>query len=168
MIKKDNQNNAVNDALDFIKRNWLIITGLLIAVPYIRRYMAEQAVKDKETKANIEKETKLIVNQNPLTQNQKRAKITKSADLISASQSLASDFGVMYSDSGNWYDFLNPRGFSENDTNARKTLVLYRNYFNILEKLYYEVDTNSRSLRKDILTYMDADELKYLRKYIKI
>jgi hypothetical protein len=168
MIKKDSQNNAVNDALDFIKRNWLIITGLLIAIPYIRRYMAEQAVKDKESKEQIVKETRLIVNQNPLTQNQKRLKITKSAALHAASQSLASDFGVMYSDSGNWYDFMNPRGLTENDTNARKTLVLYRNYFSTLEKLYFEVDTNSRSLRKDILTYLDPDELKYLRKYLKI
>lgn len=179
MIKRDNQKNAVNDALDFIKRNWLIITGLLIAIPYIRRYIADQMEQTRQAdqtnvldgqKANqvIIKETRLLSNQNPLTQSAKRLKITKSKDLHAASQSLASDLGVMYSDAGNWYDFMNPKGLTENDTNVRKTLVLYRNYFNLLEKLYFEVDTNSRSLRKDILAYLDKDELTYLRKYLKI
>lgn len=154
--------------MDFLKKYWLIITAILVGYPYLKRYLEAEELKNKLATASVEKDTKLLANQNPLTQAQKRLKITKSKDLHAASQSLASDLGVMYSDAGNWYDFMNPRGLTENDTNVRKTLVLYRNYFNILEKLYYEVDTNSRSLRKDILQYLDADELKYLRKYLKI
>lgn len=177
--KKNVQDNALNDAFDFIKRNWIMITGLLVAIPYLLRYLKAQAQKtttadmELELKQKVEtgqvvKETKLFENENPLTQNQKRLKITASKDLHAASQSLAVDFGVIYKDAGNWYDFLNPRGWTENDEEIRKTLVLYRNYFDKLEKLYYEVDTNSRSLRKDILQYLDKDELKYLRKYLKI
>ncbi|MFV8343919.1 hypothetical protein [Flavobacterium sp. XS2P39] len=179
MIKKDSQNNAVNDALDFIKRNWLIITGLLVAIPYLNRYMKEQAEKTrlanlqialdaKKGNAQIIVDNRQIENLNPLTQNQKRLKITASKDLHAASQDLAHHFGVLYSDAGNWYDFLNPKGWSENDTEIRKVLVLYRNYFDKLEKLYYEVDTNSRSLRKDILKLLNKDELVYLKKYLKI
>ena len=177
--KRNAQDNALNDAFDFIKRNWIMITGLLLAVPYLLRYLKAQAqktsvanveleYKDKIEKSEIANATKLFENTNPLTQNQKRLKITASKDLHAASQSLAVDFGVIYKDAGNWFDFLNPRGWTENDEAIRKTLVLYRNYFDKLEKLYFEVDTNSRSLRKDILQYLDKDELTYLRKYMKI
>lgn len=177
--QKNSQNNAVNDALDFIKRNWIIITGLLIAIPYIKRYLddqntqiainkADNVVKETASQMQVIKEVKLLENLSPLTQNDKRKKITSRIDLWSASASLAHDLGVKYKDSGKWYDFLNPRGWTENDESARKTLVYQRNNFQILEKLYYEVDTNSRSLRNDILQYMDKDELIILRKHLKI
>lgn len=178
-IKRSAQDNAFNDAFDFIKRNWLMITGLLVAVPYIMRYLKAQALrsqvanleldlKEKVDTKEVEKATKLFENENPLTQNQKRKAITSSQALWSASQSLAHDFGVIYKDTGHWWDIFNPRGWTENDKSIRQTLVYQRNNFPILEKLYYQVDTNSRSLRKDILEYLDKDELEYLRKYLKI
>ncbi|MEO8534816.1 MAG: hypothetical protein ABI441_13750 [Flavobacterium sp.] len=176
---KNNQNHAFNDAFDFIKRNWLIITGLLLVIPYLKRYFENQAtkniintgdnfVKEAEAKAEVLKDIKLVENSNPLTQSQKRKAITTSSSLWSASASVAHDLGVKYKDAGHWWDFMNPRGWTENDEAARKTLVFQRNNFAILEKLYYEVDTNSRSLRADILEYLDKDELTYLRRYLKI
>ncbi|SHM71836.1 hypothetical protein [Flavobacterium xinjiangense] len=178
MINK-RQVDTPTQIIEFIKRYWLFITALLVGIPYLRRYMAEQSEQTRQASQTLRlegqkadsviiKETKLLVNQNPLTQNKKRLAITKSKDLHAASSKLATDFGVRYSDNGNWYDFMNPKGYSENDNSIKETLVLYRNYFDKLEKLYYEVDTNSRSLRKDILQYLDAGELKYLRKYLKI
>lgn len=177
--RKNAQDNALNDALDFIKRNWLIITGLLVAVPYIMRYLKAQAqktetanqeliLKQKIESGDIIKETKLFENASPLTQKQKRLKITGSSELWAASTSLAHDFGYKYSDSGKWYDVLNPRGWTENDASIRNTLLKYRNYFSILEKLYYEVDTNSRNLRNDILKDLDKTELALVRKGLKI
>lgn len=165
--------------IEFLKKYWLFITALLVGIPYLKRYLDEQAEKTRIAKeqiqlegqkasAEIKNETKLLANQNPLTQKDKRLAITGSKDLHAASTKLAHDFGFLVADRGEWYDFLKPKGWTENDTEIRKTLVLYRNYFNILEKLYYEVDTNSRSLRKDILNLLDKDELAYLRKYLKI
>ena len=177
--RKNAQDNALNDAFDFIKRNWLMITGLLIAVPYLMRYLKAQAEKSrvaalelalKEKIANVDivKENKLVENTNPLTQKAKRLKITGSSELWAASTLLAHDFGVKYSDNGHWYDVLNPRGWTENDASIRNTLLKYRNYFSILEKLYYEVDTNSRSLRSDILKDLDKSELVLVKKGLKI
>lgn len=187
MIKKTVKNNIPSQILDFIKKYWLVITALLVGLPYLKRYMADQAEKTRQAKLQLELDakkanaqgvvnTRQLQNANPLTQNQKRLSITKSKDLHAASLKLASDFGFMQTAQfTNWYDFLNPangsniaRALTENDTAIRETLVLYRNYFDKLEKLYFEVDTNSRSLRKDILQYLDPDEIKYLRKYIKI
>jgi hypothetical protein len=180
MIKKTpNKTNLATQVIEFVKKYWLFITALLIGIPYLKRYMDEQAEKTRQASAQnkldgikadtiIIKETQFVTNLNPLTQKQRRLKITASKELHAASQKLASDFGFLYADQGNWYDFMNPRGWTENDKAIRETLVLYRNYFDKLEKLYYEVDTNSRSLRKDILQLLNADELKYLRKYLKI
>lgn len=179
MIKKNNKTDYPEKIMVFLKKYWLFITMLLVGFPYLKRYLQDQEQKTeasklenqvKSQKAKLEnaKDIKAIENTNPLTQTQKRLRITASKDLHAASQSLAHDLGTAYSDNGNWYDFLKPKGLTENDENVRKTLVLYRNYFPYLEKLYFEVDTNSRSLRKDILELLDKDELKYLRKYLKI
>jgi hypothetical protein len=177
--RKNVQDNALNDAFDFIKRNWLMITGLLIAVPYLMRYLNSQRektaianleldLKEKTSTQEVVNETKLLENQNPLSQNQRRKAITSNQGLWAASASLAHDLGVKYKDNGHWWDVLDPRGWTENDKSARETLVYQRNNFAILEKLYFQVDTNSRSLRADILKYLDKDELKYLRTYMKI
>jgi hypothetical protein len=176
---KTSKNTGVNDFLDFIKRNWIVITGLLIAVPYLKRYLDDQktAIKNnqsdnilKETEKTTEviKEIKVIQNANPNSQNARRRKITGSSELWAASTKLAHDFGFTYSDTGGWLDRLNPRGWTENDASIRNTLLKYRNYFPILEKLYYEIDTNSRNLRKDINELLDDKELILVRNGLKI
>lgn len=175
------KNNSVNmDApMEFLQKYWFIILGLLIAIPWIKNYLAEMATKnkkdalqnvveEKETVFETNKEIKIIENKNPLTQKQKRLKITGSSELWAASEKLAHDFGFSIQDTGNWYDFAKPRRWTENDASIRNTLLKYRKYFNILEKLYYTVDTPSRSLRADILKYLDTSELALVRRGLKI
>jgi hypothetical protein len=184
---RNKKNDLPAQVMEFLKKYWLFITALLIGIPYLKRYMDEQSEKTRQAKLVLEVEGKranaqVVIdnrqteNANPLTQQQKRLKITASKELHAASQKLASDFGMMQTAQlKSWYDFLIPtnipsvvQSLTENDTEIRKTLVTYRNYFDKLEKLYFEVDTNSRNLRKDILQYLDKDELTYLRKYLKI
>ena len=154
--------------MDFLEKYWIHITILLVAIPYLKRYLNEQKIKNLESDVNLEKETKLITNISPIVQNDRRSKITSSKELWSASAKLAHDFGFDVADKGNWYDFIFPTGWTENDVEIRNTLLKYRNYFPILEKLYFEVDTNSRNLRTDILQNLDKAELAIVRKAIKI
>lgn len=178
--KKPNQNNIdLEPIMIFLQKYWLIIAGLIFALPWIKNYLdemkatniksaLENQVEVNEQKAEAVKDNILLENKNPLTQKEKRLKITGSSELWAASSSLAHHFGVSYSDNGKWYDFLNPRGFTENDEEIRNILLKYRNYFTKLEKLYFVVDTNSRSLRKDILQYLDKDSLKTVRRGLNI
>lgn len=177
--KKPNKEINLAPVMDFLQKYWLLIAGLIFALPWIKKYIdemnasnkkdsLENAVEVKETIHQTNKDLKRLENQNPLTQKQKRMRITMGSELWGASQQLAEDFGIIYSDNGKWYDFLNPRGWTENDENIRNTLLKYRKYFNILEKLYFQVDTNSRSLRADILKYLDKNELVLVRKGLKI
>lgn len=176
---KKNNSFDFDAPMEFLQKYWFVILGLLVAVPWIKNYLAEMATKnkkdalanvveEKETIYETNKEIKLIENKNPLTQKQKRLKITGSSELWAASEKLSSDFGFAIQDTGDWYDFAKPRKWTENDESIRNTLLKYRNYFTQLEKLYFQVDTPSRSLRADILKYLDKNELILVRKALKI
>ena len=179
MIQPKNKISAASQLLEFLKKYWLFIVFLLVGFPYLKRYLDDQKEKTRladearklEAKKQADKtaaETKLVNNTNPITQNKTRSLITSNKELHSVSSNLAHHFGVAYSDTGNWYDFLNPKGFTENDHEILQLLVTYRRYFVVIEKLYFEVDTNSRNLRKDIVKYLDPKDLKELRKYLKV
>jgi hypothetical protein len=165
--------------MEFLKKYWYIILGFILIFPMIKRYLAQQQAYNEEhqqqivldskiNQVKIIKETRFVNNLDPKKQLTARQKITGSKELWAVSTKLASDFGVIYSDNNNWYDFMNPRGFTENDVAIADALIKYRNYFEKLEKLYFEVDTNSSNLRKDILKLLDSDQLTRVRKYIKI
>jgi hypothetical protein len=171
--------DVTSQFMEFLKKYWYIILGFIFIYPIAKRYIDKQnelnleaerqnTLDEKTQETKIIKETRYINNLDPKKQLTARQKITGSKELWAISTKLANDFGVNSSDDNNWYDFMNPRGMTENDAEICTTLIKYRNYFDKLERLYFEVDTNSRNLRKDILKYLDASELKRLRHSIKI
>jgi hypothetical protein len=179
MAAYKNEPDFMSKIMDFLQKYWLVIGGILFVFPLLKRYLNKQAeLKDEQDKqlsldnlkttTVINKEVKFYSNLNPTKQLTERQKITASKELWAVSTKLSNDFGVLYSDQNGLFDWLNPRGWTENDKAICDTLVKYRNYFDKIEKLYFEVDTNSRNLRKDILKYLDAKELKRLRYSIKI
>jgi hypothetical protein len=179
MVKNTKQTDYGTQIMEFLQKYWMVIGGVIFIFPLLKRYLAKQkelAVEQNnnllvdQQKSNVQyvKEVRYLNNKDPKLQLTERQKITAAKELWAASTKLANDFGVIYSDDSNWYDFMNVRGWTENDRDIRNTLVKYRNYFDKLEKLYFQVDTNSRNLRKDILKYLDPQELKEVRKYIKI
>jgi hypothetical protein len=168
MIRKSDKTDYPVKIMEFLKKYFVFILLILIGYPYLKRYLDSQKIKNEQSNATVIKELKLLENTSPIVQGSKRDKITRSKELQAASAKLAHDFGFDVRDQGNWYDMLNPRGWTENDAEIRNTLMKYRNYFPILEKLYFEVDTNSRKLRNDILQHLDKDMLVQVRKALKI
>ncbi|PWA08973.1 hypothetical protein [Flavobacterium laiguense] len=179
MVRNTKQTDYGTQFMEFMQKYWMVIGGLIFVYPLLKRYLAKQkelaieqnnnlVVDQQKSNATYVKEIRYINNMDPKKQLTERQKITGSKELWAASTNLANDFGVIYSDDSNWYDIFNVRGWTENDREIRNTLSKYRNYFGILEKLYFQVDTNSRNLRKDILKYLDPQELKEIRKFIKI
>lgn len=170
MIKNNNQKKEplAVQTMDFLRKYFVFILLILIGYPFLKRFLDKQGIENNKSSAEVVKAQKQLENKNPITQSQKASKITQSAELHAAAAKLAHDFGFDSADQGNWWDFANPRGMTENDEEIRNTLMKYRNYFPILEKLYFEVYTNSRKLRTDILQLLDADMLKQVRTAIKI
>jgi hypothetical protein len=180
MVRNNNKKPDIGtQIMEFLKKYWMIIAGLIFVFPMIKRYLAQQKAYNEEhqqqilvdakmKEVQIIKETRYINNLDPKKQLTERQKITGSKELWAVSTKLAHDFGIIYSDNNNWYDFLNPKGYTENDVAIADALIKYRNYFDKLEKLYFQVDTNSSSLRKDILKLLDTDQLARVRKYLTI
>jgi hypothetical protein len=137
------RNKPVNNAgfLDTIKEHYLVILGLIFAVPVIMRYL-----KDAETKNNLndaEENIKAlkVVNLSPVTQQSELNKISKNKDLQSIARSLKHDLGTAY----NWWDYA---AWTENDNAAYKQLkriklpihmrAVVRMYFVLVQRNLYD------------------------------
>jgi hypothetical protein len=176
MIKKNNRtddNNVLIQVLEFLKKNWFLIVACVMAYPMLKRYMDDQAQKTKENTADNAKVDSYVINQNPLTQQQRRDKITTRKDIQKDATLLAHHLGTKYSDAGtSWFGQLlgklDPKGWTENDKEVRTILIKERLNIAKLEALYYRTETNSRNLRADVLNYLDTAELKEVQKFLKI
>ncbi len=162
VAKKDNFWRINNFFMWF----WLFASVFLTFT--LIRFVKNQIAKNKAQQAQLTKEDNYLQNQNPVIAQNKADKITTRKDIQAAALSLAHNLGTMYSDQNNWYDILNPRGWTENDAEVAKILIYQRANFSKLEKLYNQVYTNSRNLKNDIIALLDSAELKKVRKYLKI
>ena len=169
MVKSNYQrrySNKSNQPFDWKK--WLgIFIGLLLVFPAIR-YIMRQLQKTGETEERIAKIKSFNENQNPIVAQSKADKITTRKDIQSAANDLAHHLGTKYSDKNSFWDFFNPKGWSENDSAAAQILIKQRLNFKLLERLYYNVYSNSRSLRDDVLKLLDERELKKVQKYLNL
>lgn len=147
---------------------WVAVIVLILLIFPLYRYIRNQHQKNVDQSERQEKEVKLTENQNPVIQQTKADKITTRKDVQTAAQELAHHLGTKYSDAGNWWDFLNPRGWTENDKKVADIVITQRYNYNLLKQLYYECYSNSRDLTTDILKLVDASELARIRKYLNI
>ncbi|POS01581.1 hypothetical protein Q361_10941 [Flavobacterium croceum DSM 17960] len=145
---------------------WLI-TGIIVFFPLFR-FVRKQLQLNKDQRTELDKDKSFTENQNPIVAQKKADEITTRTDIQAAAKSLAHNLGTKYSDANNWYDWLDPRGWTENDKAVADTLIYQRKNFKKLEQLYYSIYTNSRSLKDDVLKLLDEAELKRVRKYLSI
>jgi hypothetical protein len=71
-------------------------------------------------------------------------------------------------DRNSMWSWLNPKGWTENDKLVADDLIKGRNNYKLIQRLYFEVYSNSRNLLNDLLELLDQDELKRISKYLKI
>lgn len=160
--------------LEFISKYWAVLIGLLFFAPTILKWFKDLAVSVKANAVTKSIEQNNIENQNfvPKTIQEKVDKILftdgKITDkkvrdrLQSRAIELSNHFGFNH-DTGNWYDVLTPRYWTENDKEIEIILVKETHNFRHLEKLYYGVYTQSRNLSQDILKLLDKQNLKNVR-----
>ncbi|OCB72711.1 hypothetical protein SAMN05192550_2814 [Flavobacterium glycines] len=144
----------------------MVVVGAM-ATPFLYRYFKSQIQNNKEQDEDIKAEQQLIENKNPATAQQNANKITLDKGVQASAQQLAVDLGVKYSDAGNWWDFLNPRGWTENDAAVLRTLKYQVRNIHLVEKLYFEVYTKRRNLKDDVNKLLDSKELAELKEYYK-
>jgi hypothetical protein len=154
--------------MPFLKSNWFMILCLILVLPYLYRYVVKQIELNKEQSTQLEKDASFVANSNPMTQEQRANKITANKELHAVAKKLAHDLGTKYSDKNSMFSWIDPRGWTENDDEVTLTLIKYRTYYPILQRLYYSCYSNSRDLSADLLELLDSSNLKRLRASIKI
>lgn len=148
--------------------NWLyILIGILLFFPLFR-YIKKQLELNTEQNALLNKDASFSQNSNVLTQTQKADKITKRKDIQSAANQIAIYLGTRYSDKNAWYSFIDPRGWTEEDTKVADLVIKQRLNYSLLKRLYFECYSNSRNLSDDLISLLDPDQLARVQKYINI
>ncbi|MCZ8168773.1 hypothetical protein [Flavobacterium sp.] len=148
-------------------KKWIfIIIGVLLFFP-LYRFIRKQLLKNKEQMNEILKDKQFLANQDEPTLNNTLNTITKRKDIQAAAKDLAHHLGTKYSDKNSWFDWLDPKGWTENDDEVEKILIYQRKNYGLLVLLYKQI-TNSRSLSNDIRSYLDDDNLLRVRKYLNI
>jgi hypothetical protein len=169
------QKSIRNVKATFNWKKWLyILIGLIVIFPIIR-FIIRQYQKFNSLQVELdEKNTEVVKgktfleNQNPVVAQNKADKITVRKDVQSAAKQLAHDLGTKYSDKNSWWDWLDPRGWTENDKKVADTLLYQRYNYTLLKRLYNEVYTNSRNLTDDLFALLDKNELKRVQAKLKL
>lgn len=162
-----NQPTMWADFIEWLKKNWLFVLGAIFVIPWVIRYVKQQNQALKEQAADIKSDVKIIENKDPEIQKNNANKITVRADIQATARDLAHHLGVKYSDAGNWWDFLNPKGWTENDKEVLRLVKFQVNNIHLVKRLYYEVYTKSRNLSDDVNKLLDDKELAELKAYYK-
>lgn len=163
-----NKNRSQLDGFfDWIKTNWIFVLGALLIVPLVYRYLKDQVQLNKLQNEDIKGENQVIDNVNPVIRETNANAITTRVDVQNAASELAHHLGTKYSDTGNWYDIFNPRGWTENDVEVLKILKYQVNNFHLVEKLYFQVYTKRKNLKDDVNKLLDSKELADLKAYFK-
>lgn len=151
--------------------NWQVYL-VVIVIPLIGfplyRFFIKQLQKNTEVQTQVQQEQQLLENQDPIKQQVLADSITPSKSVQSYTKEVAAKLGTQFSDAGHWYDFLNPRGWTEDDTRVADIIIYQRNNYQLMVKLYNKCYSNSRSLSKDLYTFLDNDQLLRIKKYVNI
>ncbi|WP_220761838.1 hypothetical protein [Flavobacterium sp. UMI-01] len=157
----------MNGFFNWLKTNWFFVLAILLVLPLVYRYLKDQIQLNKLQNEEIKGENQLVDNVNPIVRTQNANQITLDKGVQNAAADLAHHLGVKYSDAGHWYDFLNPRGWTENDAEVLRILKYQVRNYHLVERLYYEVYTKRRNLKDDVNKLLDSKELSELKNYYK-
>lgn len=157
----------MNGFFNWFKINWFFVLAILMFFPLVYRYLKDQLQLNKLQNEEIKGENQVIDNINPIKRQESANTITIDKGVQTSASDLAHHLGTKYSDTGNWYDIFNPRGWTENDKKVLEILKYQVRNIHLLEKLYFEVYTKRRNLKDDVNKLLDAKELSELKTFYK-
>lgn len=162
-VRRTNAQNSVNSGfLAIIERYWLVIVGLILATPFVLRYMKDSDVKNEIN--DVEEEIKLNSAQNlsPITQLSGMRKITTNTAYHTWALGLAQHLGTLYSARSSWNPFDWARSLTENDKEVYELLKNVQNtgQKRILTELYFFLV--QKNLNEDVVKLLDKELLAKL------
>lgn len=176
MAIRRNANRGVNSPFfDWLEKYWLMLLGVIFFMPTVMKWIKDinvVGVKDdlansiEVNNAQNSVDSPIIIKDKVDQYLRVELKLGKAdRDMLTAEAvALAHHFGYSV-EKGDWYDFLKPRGWTENDDEIEKILKRQTYNFKIIERLYYMAYTQSRNLSSDILKNLDKANLQRVRSH---
>lgn len=159
--------------MEFIKKYWYILAGLLIALPLLYKYYMAQIARIgvKATELEVKESANENALSSPKIQTQKADKIlttkVKSIDpkvkerLKNNAEKIAYNLGTSAGIGWSVY------GWSENDEEVGRIIKTEANNLKLIADLYFSVYTESRNLKNDLNKYLDNDVKDNYRAFCK-
>lgn len=147
----------------------MIVIGIILLFP-LYRYILKQMSKNQTAEEKARKSEQFNKNSNLQTQQTNADSITTDKGVQSSCKQLVNALGTLACDNplSEYWSFLYPSGWSENDAEASRIVIYQKNNYALMQRLYNEVFTNSRNLSKDLLNLVDTKELKKILKVVKL
>lgn len=155
---------------------WLLLAVLCIPLFQWAYKLIKKAQMSAETQQlEADKTKQYVENQNPQVLQKKLDKITIRKDIQSDAKLIAHHLGTLYNDTPDalksWYnpftwDWIKPRGWTENDEAAAVVLQRQRANYTKLALCYYQI-TNSHNLSYDLNKLLDDDVKARVRRFLK-
>jgi hypothetical protein len=162
-VRRTNAQNSVSSGfLAIIERYWLVIVGLILAVPFILRYLKDANTQGEENDSEEEIKLNAIANMSPITQLSGMNKITTNQAYHTWALGLAQHLGTLYSARSSWNPFDWARSLTENDKEVYDLLKNVQNtgQKRILTELYFFLV--QKNLNEDVVKLLDKELLAKL------
>ncbi len=166
MRPQQNNKSVATQVADFLLKYWMVIIPLIILLPvaykwlkYQLKSITEQGEEDRKDRDFRNNRNQDIYRENCLAAihefEQNGGVLHRSADdIMNAARSIAHHLGIVYSDTDNWWSWLDPRGWTENDRATADLILEFQDDFFVLGECYYFA-TRSRNLIDDAIKYLD-------------
>lgn len=159
-MRNNRQKNDTSPLMEFIKKYWLVVVGVIVGMPFLLRYLKDAQTEGNKNDAEEAEKNLVIANQNPLTQLEELNKITKDTFYHNLARNVAIHFGYdIQTKDSSWLAFLNPYGWTENDQKAYNELkkLVNSGQKRTVTACYYIL--TRRNLSDDVKKKLDSDLL---------
>lgn len=166
------RNNKTNSFfMEFLKKYWYILLGIIIALPYLVQFFKKMGIKyqvddiknDMSLNSQINAQDNIFIQLNKADQILRNYGITTArkkefqADVKNFAYHLGTGVGLEF-----W------QMWTENDKEASKILIKWIRHLPKFAELYYHCYTESKNLNTDVLKYLDKAELARVRNTQKL
>ncbi|RWX00401.1 hypothetical protein [Flavobacterium cerinum] len=145
--------SPMQGVLDFLAKNWLMLVGIFIAYPFIKRYIDNTAIDDLQSQSNA-------LRDNPQELDNALNQLTTDKDYHNAAKIIYQSYSIP---KDNW-DWLKPSMWTENDEDAYLAITSIAKGKEVPQLLYdaYRLVSGNRDLFQDSQKYLDEDYFKII------
>lgn len=160
-VRRTNKNPVSSGFLSIIERYWIVLLGLVFAVPMLFRYLKDSQTADTVNNAQENIKALQVQNLDVTTQLQGLNKITTRLDIQNIARNTAINLGVVIGTSS-WLDLFNYKTWTENDQLVFDELKKIKQPSSVILTAKCYQFLTSRNLMDDVKKYLDSELLAQL------